>query len=30
MAACGLNKIKNDTQSKEEMDFNEFIKKVSR
>jgi hypothetical protein len=30
MAACGLNKTKNDTQSKEEMDYNESIKKVSR
>jgi hypothetical protein len=30
MAACGLNKTKNDTQIKEEMDYNESIKKVSR
>lgn len=33
MAACGLNKNKNDTQTsqtKEEMDINESIKKVSR
>jgi hypothetical protein len=29
MAACGLNKTKNDTRTKEEMDYNESIKKVS-
>lgn len=30
MAACGLNKKKNNTQTREAMDYNESIKKVSR